>query len=116
MFGDSLLFVLGVSVKLYYFHAVKKRSCNGIERICRGNEETVGKVYRQFDEVIAERLVLLRIEHLEQRGCRIPLHRRTHFVYLVQKNYGIAHSRLSERGYYPSRHGAYVGFAMSADI
>ena len=66
--------------------------------------------------MIAERLVLLAVEHLEQRGRRIAVRIGGQLVYLVEKNKRIHHLRLSQRAYDASGHRADIGLAVAANV
>ena len=67
---DLQLLFLGVAGELEHFHAVAQRRRNRIEHVRGRDEQHLGQVERHVEVVIAERVVLLRIEHLEQRRRR----------------------------------------------
>jgi len=56
-----------VAGQLEDLHAVAQRTGNGVEHVRRRDEEDLGQVERHVEVVIAERVVLFRIEDLEQR-------------------------------------------------
>ena len=62
----QLLF-LGVARDLEHFHPVPERRRNRIEHVGGRDEEHLREIERHVEIVIAERVVLLRVEHFEQR-------------------------------------------------
>ena len=64
--GDIDLLVLGVAGKSDHFHPVEQRRGN-VERVGGGDKHHVGKVVIDLDIMVLEGVVLLRIEHFEQR-------------------------------------------------
>ena len=81
---DLQLFFLGVPGQLQHFHAVAECGRNRIEHVRRGDEQHFGQIERDIEIVIAERVVLLRIEHLEQRRRGIAAEIRSELVDLVE--------------------------------
>jgi hypothetical protein len=65
--GDRQLLFLGVAGDLQHFHAVLQRRRHRVEDVRRGDEEDLGQIERHVEVVVAEGVVLLRVEHLEQR-------------------------------------------------
>ena len=82
--GDLQLLFLGVAGDLEHFHAVAQRRRNRIEHVGRGDEQHLRQIERHVEIVIAERVVLLRIEHLEQRRRRIAAEVGAELVDLVE--------------------------------
>ena len=87
------------------------------ELVRRGDEEHVRQVDRNLEVVIAEGVVLRRVEHFEQRRRRIPLHADRDLVDLVEHEHRVRSTpaglqRLDEA----SGHRADVGAAMAADF
>jgi hypothetical protein len=74
------------------------------------------KVEGDLDVVIAERVVLLGVEDLEQRGRRITAEVGAELVDLVQEEYGVARARPSQALHDPTRHGADIGSPVAADL
>src|SRR5215218_8599125 len=66
--------------------------------------------------MIAKRVVLLRIENLEQRRAWIAAVVVAELVDLVEHQHGIVHSRAANRLDDPSRHRADVRAAMTAQL
>ena len=91
--GDLLL--LGVAVELHDFHPVQQRRRDGLEDVGRRQEHHVGQIEVGLQVVVAERVVLRRIEHLEQRGSRVAAVVAAHLVHLVEKDDGVHRSGLA---------------------
>ena len=68
---DGDLLRLGVAVERHDLHAVSQRAGDGVEDVRGGEEEHVGQVEVDLEVVVAERVVLRRVEHLEQGGRRV---------------------------------------------
>ena len=90
--GDLLFLLLAVAGEPQDFHAIQQRLRNGIERIRRCDEQHLRQIERQVQIVIAERLVLLRIEHLEQCRGRIATEIAAQLVHFVEQQHRI-HAR-----------------------
>ena len=67
---DPELLVLGVAGERDDVHAVEQRAGNRVDRVRGADEEHLREVERQVEVVVAERPVLLRVEHLEHRRRR----------------------------------------------
>ena len=65
--GDFELFVLGVTGKLDDLHAVAHRARDRIQHVGGGDEHHLGEVEGHAEVIVAERRVLLGVEHFEQR-------------------------------------------------
>jgi hypothetical protein len=65
--GDLEFLFFGVTGELDDLHAISERGLDRIEHVRSGNEHHVGKIERHSQIVVAERMVLFRIEHFEQR-------------------------------------------------
>ena len=68
--GDEDLLVLGVAVEAHELHAVEQRAGDGVDHVGGGDEDHVGQVEVDLEVVVAEGVVLGRVEHLEQRRGR----------------------------------------------
>ena len=69
--GDEHLLVVGVAVEADDVHAVEQRSRHGVEHVGGGDEHDLREVEVELEVVVAERVVLRRVEHLQQRGGRV---------------------------------------------
>ena len=65
--GDLHLLLLGVTGEVQHLHAVAQGGRDGLERVGGGDEHHLRKVERHIEIVVAEVLVLLRVEDLQQR-------------------------------------------------
>ena len=68
--GDGDLLGLGVAGQVDDVEPVAQRRRNPHRLVRRRDEQHLGQVERQLDERVAERVILLRVEHLEQDGGR----------------------------------------------
>ncbi len=66
--------------------------------------------------MVAERVVLLGIEHFQQRRLRVTAEVAADLVDLVDHHDGVASSRVAQRAYDRARHRADVGTPMAADL
>ena len=89
---DVDLLVLGVAREADHFHAVEQRR-RDVQRVRRGDEHHVRQVEVDLDVVVAEGVVLLRVEHFEQRRRRIAAEVRAHLVDLVEQEQRVAARR-----------------------
>ena len=79
-------------------------------------KSTAREVERQIEIVIAEVVVLLRIEHLEQRRLRVAAKVGADLVDLVDHHHRIARARIADRAHDRAGHRADVRAAMSANL
>src|SRR4029079_10299808 len=75
---------LCVSRELEHFHAVAERRRNRIEYVRGRQKQHFRQVERNIEVMIAEGIVLLRVENFEQRGCRITSEVGAELVDLVE--------------------------------
>ena len=104
MTGDRKLLRPCIYLHFDDLHPVDKRLGDSRKSVCRCDKETIRKVDRRFDEMVAEGLVLLRIKHFEKRRCGIAVRIAGELIDLVHKNQGVHRSRLRQRIDYSSRH------------
>ena len=83
------LLLLGVAGEFDDLHAVPQRLRNRIHPVRRRDEENLRKIERHVQIVIAERRVLLRVEHFHQRRRRIAAEIAAELVDLVQHQDGV---------------------------
>ncbi len=89
---------------------------NRIEHVRRGDEQHLGQIERHVEVVIAERVVLLRIEHFEQRRRRVAAEVGAELVDLVQDEDRIARLGAPQPLHDLARERADVGAAVAADF
>ncbi len=81
---DVELFAPCVTGDLDDLHAVPKRRRDGVAHIARGYEHHLREVVWDFEVVVAESVVLLGVEHLEQRCRRVATEVVPNLVDLVE--------------------------------
>ncbi len=113
--GDVDLFVLGVARQPDHFHPVEQRR-RDVQRVRRCHEHHVRQVEVHLDVVVLERVVLLRVQHFEQRRRRIAAEIRTHLVDLVEQEQRVTHADLGQALQNLARHRPDVGPAVTADF
>ena len=86
---DLDLLLLRVAGQLDDLHAVAQRARDRVEHVGGGDEEHLREVEGHAEVVVAERRVLLRIEHLEQRRRGIALEAGAELVDLVEHQTGL---------------------------
>ena len=86
------------------------------ELVGRGDEEHLRQVDRHFEVVVAERVVLRRVEHLEQRRRRVALEAGGHLVDLVEHEHRVHRAGLLQRLDDAAGDRADVGAAVAADL
>ena len=87
--GDLELLFLGVTRELEHLHPIAQRRRHRVEHVGGRDEEDLGQVERDVEVVVAERVVLLRVEHLEQRRRRVAAEVRPELVNLVEDEDGV---------------------------
>ena len=113
---DGHLLVGRVAVEPDHFHAVDERARDGVGDVGRRDEQHVRQVELDVEVVIAERVVLRRVEHLEQRRRRIAAPVGAELVDLVEHDDGIHRAGVAQRAHEPPGQRADVGAAMAADL
>ena len=97
---------------------MRSRSGPGIvvQHVRGADEERVREVVRDLEIAVDERVVLLRVEHLEQRRRRIAAEVFPDLVDLVDHDQRVVHADLDVAGDELPGHRADVGLAMAADL
>src|SRR5213079_659588 len=114
--GDGDLLVLGVAVEGDQLHPVQQRAGDGLQGVGRGQEHDVGQVQLDLEVVVAEGVVLFRVQDLEQRRGRVAAVVGADLVDLVEQ-----HDRVHRPGFLdgtddPAGQRADVGTAVTADL
>ena len=97
-------------------HAIEQRRVNRAELVRRRDEQHARQVDVDLEVVIAERVVLRRVEHLEQRRRRIALEADADLVDLVEHEHRVHRARLLQRLDDAAGDRADVGAAVAADL
>ena len=114
--GDLELLVLGVARDVDDLHPVQQRAGDAIEVVRGADEHDRREVERQVEVVIAERLVLLGVEHLEHRARRVAAEVRAHLVDLVDHEERVARAGVAQRADDDARHRPDVRAPVAADL
>lgn len=113
---DRDLLVLGVAVEQHDLHAVEQRRGDGVRDIRSGQEQHVGQVELELEVVVAERVVLSRVEHFQQGARRVAPEVGADLVDLVEQHHRVHGARLADGPDEPARQRADVGPPVSADL
>jgi hypothetical protein len=114
--GNIELFVLGVARQLDDLHAVLQRHRDAAQGVRRGDEHHVAEVVVEVEIMIVEGVVLLGVEHLEQRSCRITAKVGAHLVDLVEQEQRVVAAHLLQALHDLAGQGADIGAAVAANL
>ena len=67
LFCNLKFFLARIAGQLDDLHTIEQWPRDRIKRIGRRYEQHVGEIERHLDKMVAERVVLLRVEHLQKR-------------------------------------------------
>ena len=113
--GDLDLLVLGVAGDADDLHAVHQR-LRHVQRVGRGDEHHVRQIEIDLEIVVVEGVVLLRVEHFQQRRRRIAAPVGAELVDLVEQEERIGRLRLLHRLDDLAGHRADIGAPVTADF
>ena len=113
---DLELFLVRIARELDDLHAVEQRARDGVKRVGRQDEKHIRQVDRDLHEVIAEVVVLLRIEHLQQRRRRVAAVIAAELIDLVEHHDGVHAAGDGQAVDDAARHGADIRLAVAADL
>ena len=116
LLGDADLFFQRVAAQVDHLHAVPKGRMDGFQLVGVGQEQHLGEVQGHVQVVVAEGMVLLGIQHLEQGGARIPPHVAPDLVHLVEHDHGVHALDLVQGLDDAARHGSHIGATVPADL
>ena len=105
-----------VAVEPDHLHTVEKRLRDRVDRVRRADEHDVGKIVRHIHIVVRKRVVLLRIEHFEQRTRRISVVRDPQLIHFVEHHDRIGNTALLDPVHDPAGHRSDISPAVAADI
>ena len=105
-----------VAVEADHLHAVEQRPGNGVGDVGGRDEEHLRQVELDVEVVVAERVVLRRVEHLEQRRRRIAAPVGADLVDLVEHDDRVHGAGVAQGAHQPAGQRADVGPAMAADL
>ena len=114
--GDLHLLLVGVAGELDDLHAVQQRPGDGGRGVGSGDEHHVAQIHGDFQEMVPEGVVLLAVQHLQQRAGGVPPHVAGQLVDFVQHHQRIHGPAVDQRVNNAARHGADVRFPMAPDV
>ncbi len=115
--GDEHLLVVGVAVEADELHAIEQRPRDGVGDVGRGDEDHVAEVELDLEVVIAERVVLRGVEHLEQCSRRVATPAPgAQLVDLVEQDDGVHRAGLDDGPGDAPRLAADIGAPVPADL
>ena len=97
-------------------HAIAQRRRDRVQLVGRRDEEHFAQIERQVEVVVAERVVLLGVEHFEQRRRRIAAEIGAHLVDLVDHDQRVAGAGVADRADERARHRADVRAPVTANL
>ena len=114
--GDVALLLERVAGQFDRLHPVQQRPRDRVEHVGGGDEDDVGEVELEVEVVVAEGVVLGRVEHLEHRRGGVAAEVGAHLVDLVDHEDGVAGAGVAQGADDRPRQGADVGAAVAADL
>src|SRR2546428_516679 len=114
--GDLDLLLLGVAGQADDLHPVAERRLDRVEQVRRGHEHHVRQIERHVQVMVAERVILLRVQDLEQGRGRVAPVVGADLVDLVEHEHRVVRGGLGDALDDASRHRADIGAAVAADL
>ena len=113
--GNLDLLVLGIAFEPDDLHAVEQR-LRQVQRVGRRHEHHVGQVDVDLQIMVLELAVLFRVQHFEQRRCRIAAEILAQLVDLVEQEQRVHGARLLQVRHDLAWQRSDIGAAMAADL
>ena len=113
---DRELLALGVAGEVDDLHAIEQRARDVLDEVRGRDEHHLGQIERHAEVVIGERVVLRRVEDLEQRGRGIAVIRAAELVDLVEQEHRVLAAGLLHALEDAAGQRADVRAAMAADV
>ena len=113
---DRDLLVGRVAVEPDHLHPVEQRAGNRVGHVRGGDKQHLRQIQLDVEIVVPKRVILRRIEHLQQRGRRIATPVGADLVDLVEHDDGIHRPGIAQRANQPAGQRADIGPAMAADF
>ena len=114
--GDGELLFLGIAVEPDDLHPIEQRRRDGVRHVRGRDEQDFGQIQVHLEVVVAERMVLRRIEHLEQRRRWIAAPVAADLVDLVQHDHRVACPSLFQSTRDAAGQRTNVGTAVATDL
>ena len=105
-----------VAVEPDDLHTVQERAGDRLGDVRGGDEQDLGEVELDVEVVIAERVVLRRVEHLEQGRARVAAPVGADLVDLVEHDHRVHRPGVAQRADQAARERADVGAPVAADL
>ena len=113
---NLVFFNCGITGEGNDFHAVKKRLRNSVCCIGGTYEQHIGQIIGHIHVMIGERVVLLRVEHLEKRAGGVSAVVFRKLIYFVQHHDRIGHSASFHAFHNSAGHSPDISSAVAADF
>ena len=113
---DRQLLLGRVAVEAHHLHPVQKRRRNRLGDVRGGDEQDTGQVELDVQVVVAEAVVLGRVEHLEQRRRGVAAPVGAHLVDLVEHDHRVHRPGVAKRPDQAARQSSDVGAAVAANL
>ena len=114
--GDLELLLVGIGAQLDDLHPVQQRPGDGVSGVGCGDKQDLAEVHRDLQEVVPEGVVLLAVQHLQQRRGGIAPVVHAQFVDLIQHQQRVHGAAAADGVDDTAGHGAYVGLAVAPDL
>ena len=114
--GDRDLLRDGVAVEADDLHAVQERAGDRLRDVGGRDEQDLREVELDVEVVVAERVVLRRVEHLEQGRARVAAPVGADLVDLVEHDHRVHRPGVAQRAHQAARERADVGAPVAADL
>ncbi|MNO77287.1 hypothetical protein D3C76_683900 [compost metagenome] len=112
---DIDLFIFGVAGQTNHLHPIEQRRRN-VHGIGGAQEHHVGQVVVDFQVMVVEVVVLLRVEHFQQRRSRVATHVAAHLVDFVEQEQRVADTHFCHLLNQSSWHRTDVSTAMTTNF
>ena len=116
LLGDVQLVVLGIAIYGDDLHPVEQRRGNRRRGVAGADKEHLAQIEVHVQVMVAESVVLLRIEDFQQGGRWIAAPVGADFIDLVEHKDGVFDPRALEGLHNAARHCADVGAAVAANL
>src|SRR5438093_1974635 len=114
--GDLELLALGVAGEVDGLQPIEQRSGDALQEVRGRNEQDLGEVERDPQVVISERVVLRRVQHLQQRRGRISLEGNAQLVDFVEEEDRVLGARLLHPLEDAAGHRPDIGAPVAANV
>src|SRR4029079_6338181 len=93
-FCNLEFFAFRITGETEYLETILKRGRNRMQHVCRGDEEYFREIVFDVEITLLQRVVLFRIEHLEQRRTRVAAEVCAELVDFIEQQHRIHSARL----------------------